>query len=84
MINIIGTDKYGIVTFRTKNQRSWLYRIRPSVQHTNFEPYKVMSNGGKNTTDMSLFEVNPNQLRWSPRPLLSAKGYEYHISPTCA
>ncbi|XP_075750672.1 homogentisate 1,2-dioxygenase-like [Rhipicephalus microplus] len=42
---------------------SWLYRIRPSVQHTPFTKY----NGNKNlTSDWNSNHPNPYQLRWKP------------------
>ncbi|KAL3196444.1 hypothetical protein MRX96_045256, partial [Rhipicephalus microplus] len=41
----------------------WLYRIRPSVQHTPFTKY----NGNKNlTSGWNSNHPNPNQLRWKP------------------
>ncbi|KAI8340485.1 homogentisate 1,2-dioxygenase [Chlamydoabsidia padenii] len=50
---------------RSHNQRSWLYRIRPSVVHTPYEPLThdlLVSHfsGG----DQCI--VTPSQLRWSP------------------
>lgn len=48
---------------RPYNRRSWLYRIRPSVCHSPFEPYKhdtFLSAGGDGE-----FSITPNQLRWS-------------------
>ncbi|ORZ05800.1 homogentisate 1,2-dioxygenase [Absidia repens] len=54
---------------RSHNQRSWLYRIRPSVVHTPFEPLAqdllVSHFGG----DQCI--VTPSQLRWSPFDLPS-------------
>lgn len=48
---------------RETNKRSWLYRIRPSVQHAPFTKY----NGNKNlTSDWNSNHPNPNQLRWKP------------------
>eukprot|EP00112_Aurelia_sp_Birch-Aquarium-sp1_P004494 Seg1509.17 transcript_id=Seg1509.17/GoldUCD/mRNA.D3Y31 product="Homogentisate 1 2-dioxygenase" protein_id=Seg1509.17/GoldUCD/D3Y31 len=47
---------------RSTNRRSWLYRIKPSVQHKPFETFKV-----KNVTDdWKNRTPNPNQLRWKP------------------
>eukprot|EP00899_Mesostigma_viride_P010042 jgi/Mesvir1/19039/Mv12802-RA.1 len=49
---------------RKENQRSWLYRIRPSVTH---EPFHEMSSNGKCPVlvgDFTNMEINPNQLRW--------------------
>eukprot|EP01104_Vermistella_antarctica_P018591 TRINITY_DN6944_c0_g1_i1.p1 TRINITY_DN6944_c0_g1~~TRINITY_DN6944_c0_g1_i1.p1 ORF type:complete len:445 (+),score=107.55 TRINITY_DN6944_c0_g1_i1:23-1336(+) len=47
---------------RANNQRSWLYRIRPSVCHTPFVAYN------KNPRFSSDFSSpsTPNQLRWKP------------------
>ncbi|KAI8376480.1 homogentisate 1,2-dioxygenase [Radiomyces spectabilis] len=55
---------------RTHNQRSWLYRIRPSVVHAPFKPYALpdnllVSKFGDNCV------VTPTQLRWSPFDLPS-------------
>ncbi len=50
---------------RGQNKRSWLYRIRPSVGHEPFKPFKhktiASTPFGEATT--------PNQLRWDPAPL---------------
>jgi len=49
---------------RSTNQRSWLYRLRPSVCHTPFVPIKL-----KVLDFFNLFEgaeSTPEQLRWSP------------------
>lgn len=51
-------------TPRLKNQRSWLYRVRPSAQHSPFRPAPHL-----NRLLRANFErerVDPNQLRWSP------------------
>ena len=50
---------------RDKNLRSWLYRIRPSVVHSTFEPYASPTV----PESMEDFTVTPNQLRWSPPAL---------------
>eukprot|EP01113_Clastostelium_recurvatum_P018292 TRINITY_DN2156_c0_g1_i1.p1 TRINITY_DN2156_c0_g1~~TRINITY_DN2156_c0_g1_i1.p1 ORF type:complete len:461 (-),score=98.21 TRINITY_DN2156_c0_g1_i1:60-1442(-) len=50
---------------RRDNQRSWLYRTRPSVCHA---PFKKVDNGLVHT-DVGNLEVNPNQLRWKPFPV---------------
>ncbi|RKO90757.1 Homogentisate 1,2-dioxygenase [Blyttiomyces helicus] len=54
---------------RADNQRSWLYRIRPSVCHTPYSPVTAASDivgsfgvGSKDSHCVS----TPNQLRWSP------------------
>ncbi|KAG0737464.1 hypothetical protein G6F57_012714 [Rhizopus arrhizus] len=50
---------------RTHNQRSWLYRIRPSVVHAPFKPYGlsnllVSKFGGDDVL------ITPTQIRWNP------------------
>jgi len=47
---------------RVHNQRSWLYRILPSVKHTPFEKYQ-QPHIAKNWDEQ---HPNPNQLRWKP------------------
>ncbi|XP_025097261.1 homogentisate 1,2-dioxygenase-like isoform X2 [Pomacea canaliculata] len=47
---------------RKENQRSWLYRIRPSVLH---QPFTVEEKGLL-THDWNSVQPNPNQLRWKP------------------
>jgi len=51
---------------RHKNQRSWLYRVRPSVLHAKFVPI----DNGRICSDWSAARVDPNQFRWAPEPLL--------------
>ncbi|EGG16463.1 homogentisate 1,2-dioxygenase [Cavenderia fasciculata] len=50
---------------RHTQQRSWLYRTRPSVCHTPLVPYS------KDTllVDVNHLNANPNQLRWKPFPI---------------
>jgi len=48
---------------RTENQRSWLYRILPSVVHNPFVQYK---NASLFTNNIGCTKPNPNQLRWDP------------------
>ena len=48
---------------RHSNQRTWLYRIRPSVVH---KPFKQVSNGLLRSTPFNEIPTPPNQLRWSP------------------
>ncbi len=50
---------------RHANRRSWLYRIRPSVTHTPFEPFE-RDPFAEEGPDLP---VSPNQLRWDPLPL---------------
>jgi homogentisate 1,2-dioxygenase len=49
---------------RAKNNRTWLYRIRPSVIHGDFSP--IPHRGFLNPTE---YVVDPNQHRWMPQPL---------------
>ncbi|KAF9193497.1 hypothetical protein BGZ50_007427 [Haplosporangium sp. Z 11] len=51
---------------RKHNERTWFYRIRPSVCHTPFEPFPTKTRLVGNYTDESNVSVTPNQLRWSP------------------
>ncbi|KAI7834096.1 homogentisate 1,2-dioxygenase [Kickxella alabastrina] len=53
---------------RSGNQRTWLYRIRPSVMHLPFEPYT------KNSHIIGIFDSQttdptPTQNRWMPFPI---------------
>jgi homogentisate 1,2-dioxygenase len=51
---------------RATAQRSWLYRILPSVVH---KPYKqIDNNSGLLTNKFENCKPNPNQLRWNPQP----------------
>jgi homogentisate 1,2-dioxygenase len=52
---------------RTANQRSWLYRVRPSVTHTPFHPVNFPNE--TLTADFAAGAVTPNQLRWRPFPI---------------
>ena len=45
---------------RHLNRRSWLYRIRPSVTHHPFQPFR---------SGISTLSATPNQLRWDPFPI---------------
>lgn len=49
---------------RAGNQRSWLYRIRPSVCHYPFSPYEPLLEQA--TPDNNNLGITPNQLRWDP------------------
>lgn len=52
---------------RSTNLFSWLYRIRPSVQH---KPFVLL----KDLTAKTFFKPqhsNPNQMRWNPIPIVS-------------
>ena len=47
---------------RESNQRSWLYRVLPSVKHQPFRPYSQPFL----TTQWTDHPPNPNQMRWKP------------------
>lgn len=52
---------------RGTNERSWLYRIRPSVRHTG--RFKQVANGGwKSAPNVDDHELPLGQLRWDPVP----------------
>ena len=52
---------------RSHNQRSWLYRIRPSVVH---EPFHAMDFPNQCLlADSSKCTITPNQLRWRAFPV---------------
>jgi homogentisate 1,2-dioxygenase len=51
---------------RAVNRRAWLYRIRPSVAHTPFEP---MESGLLRSSPFDEVPAPPNQLRWQPLPI---------------
>ncbi|MBA5778756.1 homogentisate 1,2-dioxygenase [Stappia sp. F7233] len=53
---------------RGTNERSWLYRIRPSVRHTGrFQP--VSNDHWKTAPNIADHEMALGQLRWNPLPL---------------
>nr|AAD00776.1 2,5 dihydroxyphenylacetate oxidase [Caenorhabditis elegans] len=60
---------------RSQNQRSWLYRIRPSVIHRPFEAMK--ENDQHWTNNFSSIPPNPNQYRWNPFPLPTKEGVTF-------
>ena len=51
---------------RASNERSWLYRIRPSVKHTGV--FKAAPKGLWRTAPCVELEVPIAQMRWSPTP----------------
>ena len=53
---------------RGSNRRSWLYRIRPAVQHGEFVALAQPRLQG----DFGALRASPNQLRWSPLPMPEA------------
>src|SRR5713101_3760281 len=54
---------------RAENQRSWLYRIRPSAMHRRFQR---IDDGKLRSTPFDEAETPPNRLRWNPLPIPSA------------
>lgn len=48
---------------RRENERSWLYRIRPSVVHRPFQPFDCAAHLTNNWNEQ---HPNPNQMRWMP------------------
>ena len=52
---------------RHLNQRTWLYKIRPTVAGQT--PYEAID-AGSFTNDFSKFVFNPSQLRWKEFPLV--------------
>nr|XP_031844094.1 homogentisate 1,2-dioxygenase isoform X1 [Nomia melanderi] len=49
---------------RSRNKRSWFYRIRPSVVHNRFVPAAKVA--PRLAYEWSAGEPTPNQLRWKP------------------
>ena len=54
---------------RARNQRVWLYRVRPSVVH---EKLIEIAPKGPFRGDFADAVVDPNQMRWRPLPLPSS------------
>jgi homogentisate 1,2-dioxygenase len=54
---------------RRENRRSWLYRMRPAAMHGAFEAFEQ----ARFHNDFGNGPVSPDQLRWSPLPIPSAK-----------
>lgn len=56
---------------RHKNQRTWMYRIKPSVCQKSYTPLDMSAYPEfvTNFKDDAQTEPNPNQLRWKPLPL---------------
>ncbi|KAH8951158.1 hypothetical protein BDL97_09G012600 [Sphagnum fallax] len=58
---------------RKLNQRSWLYRIKPSVTHEPFHPRDpVHKRLVSDFTGSGVASVTPTQLRWKPPPIPEA------------
>lgn len=55
---------------RAHNRRTWFYRIRPSVMHKPFSPY-TQQNWKSAPFDRA--PASPNQLRWDPLEIPSAR-----------
>lgn len=58
---------------RVGNQRSWLYRIRPSVCH---KPFTKIDNGLL-TNNFEKCAPNPNQMRWLPFEIPKEKEVDF-------
>ncbi|KAJ2778233.1 hypothetical protein H4R18_004709 [Coemansia javaensis] len=54
---------------RSGNQRSWLYRIRPSTMHGPVEPYSRGAHGLTGAFDARSSVATPAQIRWLPFPV---------------
>lgn len=64
---------------RHQNLRSWLYRIIPSVVHSEFTPYSIMLSFGQ-----QIAQPTPSQLRWDPLPDPSVPTDFIHgLTPWC-
>jgi homogentisate 1,2-dioxygenase len=53
---------------RSKNQRSWLYKIRPTVGHTKHKQLDEFINWVSDFEGSSDLLTTPDQLRWKPLP----------------
>lgn len=60
---------------RKENQRSWLYRIRPSTGHSPFKPLDRPDVVG--VFSPSTARITPQQLRWSPFDIPSGKSVDF-------
>ncbi|CAG8438664.1 11267_t:CDS:10 [Dentiscutata heterogama] len=58
---------------RKHNQRSWLYRIRPSVSHKPFTKVAETTGLVSHFSDANSVSYIPNQIRWSPFKLFSTE-----------
>jgi homogentisate 1,2-dioxygenase len=54
---------------RAHNRRSWLYRIRPAAMHAPFQRIAL----GRIYSRFDASTTGPNQLRWDPLPIPSAR-----------
>ena len=56
-----------VLHMRRQNFRSWLYRIRPSVNNSRFKPAQGIDPAKFGASaDPAHSELTPNQLRWQP------------------
>jgi homogentisate 1,2-dioxygenase len=51
---------------RAENQHTWVYRIRPSVMHSEF---KQTREGELGTAPLNDVKITPNRYRWGPWPI---------------
>ena len=51
---------------RSENLRTWLYRIRPALAHSAFEP---IAEGEIRSRPFTEIPPSPNQMRWNPLPI---------------
>jgi homogentisate 1,2-dioxygenase len=56
---------------RTTNERSWLYRIRPTVRH--WGRFRRAAQGLWRTAPCAEMEIPPAPMRWDPLPLPEAR-----------
>lgn len=59
------------LALRHENLRTWLYKIRPSVVHSNFKPRT--SNNLLRSRPFNEVDCPPDQLRWNPMPIPEKK-----------
>ncbi len=52
---------------RSRNRRTWTYRIRPSASHSSFDPHESRT---LSSTPFDQSPTSPDRLRWDPLPLL--------------
>ncbi|KAL1410448.1 hypothetical protein Q8F55_004459 [Vanrija albida] len=69
---------------RHRNQRSWLYRLRPSANHRPYGPYatpnpRLLSSFHAFSPDI---EATPQQLRWNPLEVEGAGNHDFVDSLT--
>ncbi|RWS23192.1 hypothetical protein B4U80_07070 [Leptotrombidium deliense] len=67
------TDQLRIKKIITQETETWLYRIRPSVQHKPFERLHESNI----TYNWNEIEPNPNQMRWKPFEIPQEKQIDF-------